>query len=347
MHKFGYPLIFGCCLLLWGFIQLPNTPVMPPMELSAYGLFEGDMADQNPAKGIIPYSLNTPLFSDYAKKLRFIKVPEGKEVPYNAESVFEFPEGTIIAKTFYYPKDFRKPHKGRRLLETRILRHEADGWKAYPYIWNEAQTEANLEVAGGRIDISWIQPNGKKQKLEYVVPNMNDCKGCHSYDGAFKPIGPTARQLNGTFDYESETQNQLLKWKEVGLLVNLPELSKVPYTPVWDDPSTGNLDSRARAWLDINCAHCHNPHGPANTSGFYLDIQQTDPEALGVFKAPIAAGRGSGDREYDIHPGKPDESILMYRLESNDPGIRMPEVGRKMVHVEGVELIREWIRQME
>ena len=109
---------------------------------------------------------------------------------------------------------------------------------------------------------------------------------------------------------------------------------------------TGSLDARARAWLEINCAHCHNPAGPARNSGLDLLASQTNPTAYGVYKAPVAAGRGSGGREFDIVPGQPDKSIMVYRIASTDGGIMMPELGKRLVHEEGLALIREWIAAM-
>ena len=103
---------------------------------------------------------------------------------------------------------------------------------------------------------------------------------------------------------------------------------------------------RARAYLEINCAHCHSADGPAKTSGLMLDYHETNPAALGVGKAPVAAGRGSGGRFYGIVPGKPDASIMVYRMEATDPELMMPEMGRKQTHEEGVALVREWIAGM-
>jgi hypothetical protein len=74
---------------------------------------------------------------------------------------------------------------------------------------------------------------------------------------------------------------------------------------------------------------------------------QADAGKFGVFKSPVAAGKGTGDRRYDIVPGKPDESILMYRIETDEAGMRMPNLARAMVHDEAVALIRKWIEQME
>ena len=89
-----------------------------------------------PAEGVIPYDLNSALFSDYAEKFRFVKLPAGKPASYRDVDTFEFPVGTVIAKTFAYPRDARDPSKGRRLIETRILKREPDGWVGLPYIWN-------------------------------------------------------------------------------------------------------------------------------------------------------------------------------------------------------------------
>lgn len=319
-----------------------------PVNLSEYAFFEGDIARQQPAQGVIPYDLNTPLFTDYAWKKRFVKLPEGSQVSYNEKNVLQFPVGTVIIKTFYYPEDMRHPEKGERLIETRLLIHEEKGWKALPYHWNESQTEATLEVAGGNTEVKWRDKNGKRRKVDYAMPNMNQCKSCHSWDGEMTPIGPSARQLNSGFDYGGGEKNQLDHWASIGMLKGLPaDESSRPSVPDWEDPNSGSTEERARAWLDINCAHCHNPHGPASTSGFFLDIHQDDPAVYGVNKTPVAAGRGSGDLEFDIVPGKPDQSILIYRMESSDLGIMMPEVGRKLVHTEGVEAVRKWIDEME
>ena len=115
----------------------------------------------------------------------------------------------------------------------------------------------------------------------------------------------------------------------------------------FDDPQSGSIDDRARAWMEVNCAHCHNPIGSARASGLDLRLSQRDPGQYGVFKSPVAAGKGTGGRRYDIVPGKPDESILMYRLETDEAGARMPSLARSMVFHESNELIREWITSLK
>jgi uncharacterized repeat protein (TIGR03806 family) len=316
----------------------------PKMKLSEYGFFKGDMKNQEPAEGVIPYHLNTPLFTDHAEKLRFVKLPGGSTVRYNDTAVFDFPVGTALIKTFYYPVDFRDPAKGQNILETRVLLHEANGWKALPYIWNEDQSEAVLDVAGESTTVSYIDQQGKKRSHAYVVPNMNQCKGCHNKAEKMMPIGPSAWQLNGDHDYGAVKENQLKHWQTAGMLAGYAD--NAPKGVVWNDPSTGSLDERARIWLDINCAHCHRGDGPASTSGLHLGWLEKDNLKLGVGKTPVAAGRGSGNLRFSIVPGKPDESILLYRIKSTDPGVMMPELGRTQMQPEAVALIREWISKM-
>lgn len=344
--------LMGISLIMLLLVQASLRPQASSLrkkeKLSEYGFFTGQLKNLTPSNGVVPYDLNTPLFSNYAEKLRFIKLPEGTAAAYNDTSVFDFPVGTVFIKNFYYPNDFRKPEKGRRILETRLLVHEAGGWSAWPYIWNEEQTEAFYDPAGETVEVAYVDKAGKRVRTPYVIPNSNQCKGCHIKQHEMVPIGPAARHLNRDFTYPSgETENQLKHWKVNGMLQDLPAAGQpVPALAVWDDPSTGDVSSRARAYLDINCGHCHSQQGPANTSGLFLDIYEKNMSRLGVNKSPVAAGRGSGAFQVDIAPGDPAHSILVFRMKTTDPGIAMPEIGREQVHKEGVELIERWIRDM-
>ena len=326
---------------------VPAAPPARPFEkLSQYALFAGDPAAQVPAEGVIPYDLNSPLFSDYAEKYRFVKLPPGTHATYRDADVFELPVGTVIAKTFAYPHDAHDPSKGRRLIETRILRREPDGWVGLPYIWDVAQTEATLDVAGNTVDVSWIHTDGRARTNNYIIPNSNQCKGCHKTGELMMPIGLKARHLNRDFAYREGTENQLTHWSRLGAMAGVPSPAEAPRLAVWDDPRSGTLDARARAWLEINCAHCHNPEGPARNTGLDLMAAQRNPSAFGVNKPPVAAGIGSGGLAYDIVPGQPGRSILAYRIASTHPGVMMPELGKRLVHEEGVALIRQWIAAM-
>jgi uncharacterized repeat protein (TIGR03806 family) len=324
----------------------PTGAWEPPQRLSSYGLFRGDAATQEPAEDVVPYDVNTPLFSDYAVKFRFVRLPAGASAAYRDSEVFDFPVGTVIVKTFAYPHDLRDPSRGRRLIETRLLIRRPEGWVGLPYVWNDEQTEATLQVVGGVREVRWVHTDGRERTNRYLVPNVNQCMGCHENNKVMAPIGPRARHLNRSYAYAGGSENQLVQWTRAGILTGAPPPDEAPRAAVWNDPSTGSLDQRARAWLEINCAHCHNPDGPARTSGLDLMASQTNRFQGGVWKGPVAAGPGTGGRSHDIVPGKPEASILLYRLESTTPGIRMPELSRQLVDEEGVSLIREWVASL-
>ncbi len=315
-----------------------------PKKLSTWNLFEEVNGALVAAPSLIPYELNTALFSDYTSKHRTIRLPDGGQIKWTAENALEFPVGTVIAKTFSYPDDKQDKTPGERLLETRIELRQASGWYGYSYVWNEEQTDADLRLGGAAVDVSWKDSTGELKSNHYQIPNANQCITCHSQDGKFVPLGPTARNLNRPHQ-PADHFDQLTDWARDGRLVGMPSENHAKLAE-FDNPESGSLNDRARAWLDVNCAHCHNPIGSARTSGLDLRTTQLDPAKFGVFKTPVAAGKGSGGRRYDIIPGKPDESILMYRLESEEAGSRMPSLARNMTHHQANEVIREWIRSM-
>jgi len=323
-------------------LLLARTPA--PM-LADYHLFTDDGAE-HPNAGLTPYALNTPLFSDYAEKSRFLYLPPGKTARYRPTGPLDLPVGATLIKTFAYPADFRRPNEKVRKLETRLLIHRRSGWVALAYVWNAEQTEAKLKRAGTRIDVSFVDAKGQARQIDYHVPNANQCKECHSLSGRIAPIGPKARNLNGDYPYAEGPENQLAHWTRTGLLVGAPAPDKAPRTARWDDPAEP-IEARGRAYLDGNCGHCHNPRGMASNSGLFLDLEEVRGAKIGIGKRPVAAGKGSGDLEVDLVPGHPDASIIAYRMASTDPGVMMPELGRSIVHEEGLALVREYIAKMQ
>ncbi|WP_198669218.1 SO2930 family diheme c-type cytochrome [Blastomonas sp. UPD001] len=302
-----------------------------PRKLSEFGFFAGPGATR-PASALVAYGLRTPLFSDYAEKQRFVYVPDGARVSADAEGRFDFPVGSALIKTFGYGSgaDFRA-------IETRVLLRRAGGWEALPYVWNADLSDADLKVAGTRLPVTVTRPDGQRIEISYAVPNKNQCKECHSSGGAVVPIGPTAANMD-IAPSAAAVFRKRIDWAAAPIAAN---------GPVWNDPSTGSLDQRARAYLMVNCAHCHNPKGSASNSGLFLNYgAAADRTTTGVYKRPVAAGRGSGGREFAILPGQPDQSIMIHRMASTEPGVAMPEVGRSMVHEEGVALIRAWISSL-
>ncbi len=324
------------------------SPNQQPFEkLSDYQFFKGELANLQPNERVLPYDLNSPLFSDYAEKARFVWMPEGKSANYKTDHVLDFPEGAVLIKNFYYNNDGQDASKGKRIMETRLLINRKEEWEAIGYIWNDEQTDAFHEVVGDIKDVNWVDAEGKARFVDYIIPNKNQCKGCHAYDGKQLPIGPKVRNLNKSFAYADGAMNQLEKWASMGYLNGFDAGTNHPKVAVWDDKTSSDIHSKAMAYLDINCGHCHNTKGAANTSGLHLVADNELDLTLGVFKATVSAGAGTGGHTYSIVPGNPEESIMIYRMGSTNPGAMMPEVGRRLVHDEGVALISDWIAGME
>lgn len=321
-------------------------PVDPYVNLSEYDFFIGDLSDLEPSPRVLPYDLNSPLFSDYAHKARFVWLPEGVSAGYNTDHVLDFPIGSVLIKNFYYNHDERDLSQGRRIIETRLLINRGEEWDAWGYIWNDEQTDATYDVIGGIKDVAWINELGEHQKVDYIIPNKNQCKGCHAYKNKLQPIGPKVRNLNKEYAYTEGTSNQLSKWADIGYLKGFTDFKESPSVAVWNHTDDYDLHSRALAYLDINCGHCHNPDGAANTSGLTLMADSEIGTSLGVYKATVSAGAGTGGYTYSIVPGNPEESVMIYRMNSLDPGAMMPEIGRRVVHHEGVALIADWIKNM-
>ena len=315
-----------------------------PENLSEWNLFVGKISELKPNTGVIAYDLNIPLFTDYANKNRFIWMPKGKSAIYKETETLDFPIGTIISKTFSYNgTNISYPSISNKLIETRLLIHTQSGWVALPYIWDENLQDAKLEITGGKQKFTYKNSTGDTKEIQYTIPNTNQCKGCHEINKQLQPIGPKAKNLNRLFTYTEGEKNQLLKLQEVEYLTGLPELAKVQAYANFQSPEKENLQDISRGYLDVNCGHCHNANGSANTSGLLLTYEETDRTKLGFCKSPVASGKGSGDLRFDIVPGKPKESILFYRINSDIPDIMMPELGRSIIHKEGVNLIRRWI----
>ncbi len=338
-----------------------------PAHLSEWGVIDVARERLTLGKGFLPYDLNTPLFSDYAHKLRAVWLPPGTQAHYSADGVFDFPVGTIVSKTFYYPRasapdgallrnednsgdfsgeglDLRKV----RLIETRLLVRQESGWDALAYVWDSEQHEATLQIAGDIKRLDLVSGDGVVHPVNYVIPTRNECANCHATEhasGKIHPIGLAARHLNKTYQhYADGAAPQLQRWVERGYLDHTAD--DAPANALWRAGADDDIEHRARSYLDVNCGHCHNPHGAADTSGLFLYSGETSARRLGVCKPPIAAGRGTGGRHVSVMPGKPDESILIYRVGDTDPGIMMPELGRTTVHEEGLALLRRWVESL-
>lgn len=322
------------------------------LYLDQYRLFEDDDPRGTARDGGFPYDLTSPLFSDHARKDRYVFLPPGpggERVPmaYSADGVFDLPVGTIITKTF----SFQDVGAGTdRVVETRLLIHRPDGWEGLPFVPDETTGRFELAI-GGHVaeDVRVSEPDGTSHVFDYPVPDMAQCGTCHFGPTGDDPIGPKARLLNRGL---GAVANQLEHYVAEGILVDGADpvpvpASAAPRIPFPHDPGDGSLEARAKGYLESNCAHCHNPEGRAGFTSLHLTWDHPVDIEYGVCKRPIAAGGGAFTDAFGarvgIEPGDAGRSILWRRMESTDPAKMMPELSRVLAHAEGLDLVAEWI----
>jgi uncharacterized repeat protein (TIGR03806 family) len=341
-----------------------------PAKLSAWNYLLSDGQTLRLQEGVLPYSLNTPLFSDYSHKFRTLWVPAGSKITYVDQGPLQFPAGAIVAKTFFYPKAATSTPGAigaaqtpqveggetvdltqNRLVETRMMVREANGqWGALTYVWDEDQRDATLLRTGKTLNVELVPATGTRTAFVYEVPNDSQCIDCHATNAAtrrFEAIGPQANNMNKAYAYKTGTANQLDYLVALQLLSSFT--APAPAMAVWND-SAAPLEARARAYLDVNCSSCHNSVGRSGNTGLWLGLAETDPLRLGVCKAPNG-GQRNNLFTYDVTPGNADASFLYYRLGNyrlnSDPlRVAMPELGRHVFHAEGNALIQAWINGM-
>lgn len=346
----------------WDALMDTNCP-----KLSDYNLFM-DQTDptNNPNTGGVPYDLSVALFTDYATKYRFVFIPEGLKASFSEAEVMDFPVGTVLVKTFAMPENTAFRDGAELVIETRLLIHRDAGWVALPYYWDPVDNGDDAKLAPLGVDIPNISTNhnGADLNFTYTVPDWTACTSCHgklsSGTSTFIPIGPKARYLNKDFTYQdSQVANQLSYWAEGGILEDLPaDMSTIMNTALFDDTIVATsltsdvLNDTAKAYLDINCAHCHRNEltlgtgfsGPAGSSGLQVEYNRPyadNPAKFGTCKVAVAGG--DNNYPYDVIPKSPESSYLLFRMNTNDSRHRMPELGRATIHTEGVALISAWI----
>jgi uncharacterized repeat protein (TIGR03806 family) len=325
----------------------PKGP-LPYATLSEYGFFAGKLADLTPAADVVPYDVSSPLWSDGAGKARFIVLPEGQRAGFHEGEDWEFPEGTIIIKSFFFPLDRREPEGARRHIETRLLVRDskvAEGWTAHTYLWNAEQTEASRVIAGKKVTVDSIDESGNEVSQTYLVPNTNQCKSCHTRDDVYKVLGLTTQQVNRDINVGGEVRSQIEVLAERGVF-SVPPPAPAGLAAFADPFGSAPLEERARGYLHANCSHCHRPGGGGGSTGLVLVAWEEEPTKLGVCKGPVAAGSGTGTHLFDVVPGKPEDSIMIFRMSSTDPEIKMPEIPNLLPDEKGVGLISEWIQSM-
>jgi uncharacterized repeat protein (TIGR03806 family) len=315
---------------------------VPYPVLSTYRFFAGSMKEQAPNAGVLPYEPITALFSDYAHKFRFVWMPPGVKASYAGDhDVLDFPESSVLIKTFYY--DNVLPDQDRRIIETRLLFKRSGSWYFADYVWNEEQTEAYLDMNGSITPVTFVDDGGTQRTVQYRIPSAAECQTCHKIQFDPIPIGPKPQNLNSSYSYADGVKNQLDKWVEMGYLQpGYP--SNIMTTVKWDD-ATQPLDLRVRSYLDMNCAHCHADQRHCNYRPMRFAFHESaDLVNLGVCVEPDDPV--APQYTQIVARGNPNRSMMHFRLAETDETVRMPLLGRTVVHDEGLALVREWIENL-
>ncbi len=318
-----------------------NLSQFPLEKLSSYQFFTGDMADQLPNERVYPYKPASQLFTDYAKKKRFIWLPQGEKATYTADKdLFSMPVGTVLIKTFYYNNV--QPNNETRILETRVMLKKQSGWEFAEYVWNSAQDEATLKMDGDNINLSWDQ-DGTMKTANYRIPSETECMICHKFESEPIPIGVKPQNLNVDYDYGNGPENQLNYLVNEGVLTDNLPANIVTVVDYLDESE--QLDKRVRSYLDINCAHCHQEGSHCSYRPLRLAFSETDLESnIGVCVEPDEFINTA--LTYIITPSNTERSVMHYRLKSTDQNEMMPLLGRSIVHDEGVQLIEDYINSL-
>ena len=325
-----------------------NLATVPYPKLSDYHFFQGEQKNLSPNQNVLPYEPASSLFADYAHKKRFVWMPAGSKATYvSDDKVLDLPVGAVLIKTFYY--DNVQPNNTTQIIETRLLIKKSSGWKAYDYVWNAEQKDAILDEAGNGFTIPvTFKENNIIRSFNYKTPSQGKCLTCHKINpnqtGEITiPIGPKPQNLNTVYSYNGVSMNQIEKWQSVGYLDNsVPALSAIKSTIDYRDV-TQSLQLRARSYLDINCAHCHQAGGHCEYVPQRFNFSNTDVLTSGVCLTPLTTVTGF---PYIINGGNSTNSLMINKMTSVEDGIMMPYIGRILVHDEGVQLITDWINSL-
>lgn len=290
-------------------------------SLSSYNVFQGEASQLIPSEEFQLYELSSSLFTDYAHKQRLIYIPSGSQIEILDDQSLNFPNETVLTKTFYYYHDETDTSKGKNIIETRLLIKSNDQWNIASYIWNASQTDALLAKNGSDIDISWINSSGQNFSTLYHVPSQNECMTCHQSNESIQPIGPTIRNLNRTITRSDEsTYHQLQYLQDLNLLENF-NLNNLESIVDYENTSA-SIENRARAYLDINCAHCHQANAWDEASKKDFDFQYS------------TALKSSGiERE---------RKEIIKEFSEGD----MPFIGTTLLHQEGLDILKEYFETL-
>lgn len=337
---------------LWKIIRSSSlvigTPI--PTDLKDTGAFvtdlDGTLTSLTPAAPLIPYDVNSPLWSDAAHKKRWVAIPDGTTVGFTPTGAWTFPAGTVFVK--HFDLTVNEQTQQRRRLETRLLvRSPGKGVYGVTYKWNTTGTSAALVADDGVSETYTITgPDGLSTRQQtWNYPSRNDCLSCHNTN-AGHVLGVSTRQLNGNCTYPGTgiTDNQLHTWATIGLFDTPPRndaIATLPSLVQVADPAA-TVERRVRSWLDSNCSHCHQPGGVHT----HFDARYDTPlrqQKLIDGEAMIALGLSN---PRIIARGDLARSVMHLRDHSLDAAIKMPPLAKNLVDQQAMSAMSEWIASL-
>jgi uncharacterized repeat protein (TIGR03806 family) len=320
--------------------EAPATDRPFPRRLSETGLF-ASVADHLPAAGVIPYSVNSPLWSDGAKKERLIALPENGQIQFTEAHGWNFSDGAVAVKTFSFEMQPGDPHSRRR-LETRLLVREQGEWSGYTYEWNDEQTDAELVPATGRDRVLQVmdQEASNPREQTWHFPSRAECMVCHTRAANYV-LGLAMPQMNRKHRYGEVEENQLVVFERLGVFRD-PLPRRPPEMVALVDPldTSATVDARARSYLHANCAHCHVIAGGGNAR---LEMEFTTPlDKMNLVNEPALHDKFGIAAGLLLVPGAPERSLVLNRISRTERG-RMPPLSSSVVDTAAVRLLEEWI----
>ncbi|MDF1662625.1 MAG: PQQ-dependent sugar dehydrogenase [Planctomycetota bacterium] len=325
---------------IFKFVQSSSGPPANfPQSLSATGLFK-DLASLSPSNGVIEYEVNSPLWSDGARKRRWMALPGQTKIVFHPTNGWTFPNGTVIVKHFEVLTNPSNSTVVKR-LETRVLIKESNDWQGYTYRWNAQGTDAQLLTARETETFVVLDPSapGGQRMQTWTYPSRSDCLSCHTaVDGRI--LGLRTRQVNRGFQYGAVFDNQLRAFNNISIFTtNIGDVAQYEALPTPSDTNSP-VEGRARSYLASNCAHCHQPGSTAPGSlDFRFGMPVSSLNLVGV--RPNSGSLGLTDA-FIIKAFDKDSSVLWERMQRLDNN-RMPPLGTSLVDEAGLDLIGRWI----
>ncbi|MDB5038393.1 MAG: hypothetical protein JWQ35_1921 [Bacteriovoracaceae bacterium] len=299
-----------------------------PAKLSQTGLFQ-DLARLIPSSELREYDLQIPFWSDGAEKKRWIKLPSGGQIEFDAKAPWKFPNDTVFIKHF----EIKQKNAPNRRLETRVLKKLEKGWRGYTYKWNESQTDADLLDASVEETIKIYDGIAERTQV-WKYPSRSDCLTCHQ-GSAGRVLGLKTLQLNKEF----EGKNELDAWNQLNLFTkDIGEAKNFDHYPKLSDESV-SIAKRARAYIATNCTNCHQPGGLIPGMDFRYETSRTQMHIMNIPPAQTNLGVPNAMR---VKPGKKEESILWLRM-SRRGANQMPPLSSTVIDETGKKLLGDWI----